>query len=66
VAVPLLELLELLDRSHRTRRLLDDRRVMTEITRTNPGHQGPGKVVAGVWIELIGVDAPLPEVAGRA
>jgi hypothetical protein len=28
--------------------------------------QGPGKVVAGVRVEVIGVDAPSLEVAGRA
>jgi hypothetical protein len=28
--------------------------------------QGPGKVVMGVWLEVIGVDAPVLEAAGRA
>jgi hypothetical protein len=30
------------------------------------GTQGPGKVVRGVWVEVVGVDAPLVWAAGRA
>jgi len=30
------------------------------------GDQGPGKVVGGVRVEVVGVDAPVLEVAGRA
>jgi hypothetical protein len=31
-----------------------------------PPPQGPGKVVVGVRVEVVGVDAPVLEVAGRA